>query len=118
METQAHVPPPAIEAHRRFAAWYAWLDKKTREETGKGLTRAELARRFGCARTHIGWLLSGERAAGLRLGLLIEEATRDWPEGPITVAEWDRTTAKPLAKRDAARLLRASGRRAAGEARR
>ena len=30
----------------------------------------------------------GRRGAGLRVALAIEEATREWPDGPIGASEW------------------------------
>lgn len=65
----------------RLAAWMA--------ATGK--SQAAVAELIGCAQTFVSALKrKTKRLESLRLAMAIEEASKDWPEGPpILAVEWD-----------------------------
>lgn len=52
-------------------------------------SQVEAARKAGCSGSYLSLVLSGKRPrVGLDVACGIQEATRDWPEGPILVSEW------------------------------
>lgn len=75
------VLPPA---HARLAAWFKWLE----------CSQGEFASRIGCDQSTLSKILAGTRGAGLRVAAMIEEASADWPDGPIRAAEWATPAAK------------------------
>lgn len=64
--------------YERFERWAEWT----------GDSQARLGERLGCSQTHISKVLSRKRALGLKSAYQLESESADWPEGPITVAEW------------------------------
>jgi transcriptional regulator with XRE-family HTH domain len=67
---------PAVE---RFKAWRAW----------RGWSQSEAAAALGCSQALVSQIERGDAVVSkLALAVRIEHASKDWPEGPIRVAEW------------------------------
>ncbi len=64
----------------RLAAWLRW----------SGRSQASLADEIGCAQTFVSALIrKRKRLDSVHLALAVAEVTAAWPEGRITVGEWD-----------------------------
>jgi len=65
-----------MDPRERLREWVSWVGSQ--EQAGE---------RAGCHQTTISKMLRGENP-GLALACRLEEATADWPHGPIAAREW------------------------------
>lgn len=63
----------------RFRKWRLW----------RGQSQSELASALGVSQALVSQIERGStRVAKIDLARRIEDASRDWPEGPISIREW------------------------------
>lgn len=62
----------------KFRKWVNWI----------GIPQVRIAEKLECSQETVSKLYAGKRSAGLALAIRIEQLSRVWPEGPISVQEW------------------------------